>query len=72
MFVLTKVHLILYRNLLYMKKCIALILTFVLVAATNAQKIDYSLVDKDDYREMNFEIIGKLGSNIAAKFANEF
>jgi hypothetical protein len=29
-----------------------------------AQQIDYSEVDKDDYREMNFEIIGKMGNNI--------
>ncbi|MBM3443724.1 MAG: hypothetical protein FJX83_01865 [Bacteroidetes bacterium] len=31
---------------------------------SSAQKISYSEVDRDDYREMNFEIIGKMGSNI--------
>jgi hypothetical protein len=65
LFVLTKVHLILYGNPKLMKKCIILIIALVAVTLTKAQKIDYSLVDKDDYREMNFEIIGKLGTNIA-------
>jgi len=29
-----------------------------------AQKIDYSLVDREDFKEMNFEIIGRMGNNI--------
>lgn len=29
-----------------------------------AQKIDYSLVDKEDFKEMSFEIVGKLNNNI--------
>ena len=48
-----------------MKKCITLIIALLAITLTKAQKIDYSMVDKDDYREMNFEIIGKLGNNIA-------
>lgn len=39
----------------------ALFLTF---SIAKAQKIDYSLVDKDDFKEMSFEIIGKLNNNI--------
>ena len=30
---------------------------------SNAQKINYSIPDKNDYRDMNFEIIGKVGGN---------
>jgi|1048.fasta_scaffold00295_7 hypothetical protein len=48
-----------------MKKYIFLIIALGTFTLTKAQKIDYSMVDKDDYREMNFEIIGKLGNNIA-------
>ena len=29
-----------------------------------AQRISYSDIDKDDYRQMNFEVIGKVGGNI--------
>lgn len=29
-----------------------------------AQQIEYSVVDRDDYKEINFEIIGKVGGNI--------
>lgn len=29
-----------------------------------AQRIDYSVIDRDDYKDMNFEIIGKVGGNI--------
>ncbi|MEY2587773.1 MAG: hypothetical protein RLY11_1622 [Bacteroidota bacterium] len=35
-----------------------------LLSVAQAQKIDYSLVDKDDFKEMSFEIIGKLNGNI--------
>ena len=35
-----------------------------LVASSFAQKIDYSLVDREDFKEMNFEIIGRMGNNI--------
>jgi hypothetical protein len=65
LFVLTKVDLILYGNPQRMKKSISILFSLMMLFHTQAQKIDYSLVDKDDYREMNFEIIGKLGSNIA-------
>jgi hypothetical protein len=44
----------------------ALIVGFLLMwcFSSVAQKISYSEVDRDDYREMNFEIIGKMGNNI--------
>lgn len=32
--------------------------------SAEAQRISYSEIDKDDYRQMNFEIIGKVGGNI--------
>jgi hypothetical protein len=47
-----------------MKKAILLVLFSVLLGFVQAQKISYSVVDKDDFREMNFEIIGKMGQNI--------
>lgn len=48
-----------------MKKITGLLLFIISLSAVRAQKIDYSVVDKDDYREMNFEIIGKVGGNIS-------
>ena len=48
-----------------MKKLIGSLFALCLVLTIKAQKIDYSVVDKDDYREMNFEIIGKVGGNIS-------
>jgi len=48
-----------------MKKITGLLFFIFNLAVANAQKIDYSVVDKDDYREMNFEIIGKVGGNIS-------
>jgi len=42
----------------------ALILVFSISIGAQAQKIDYSLVDKEDVRDMSFEIIGKLNGNI--------
>jgi len=47
-----------------MKHIAIFLLTCLLYLGTFAQQIDYSEVDKDDYREMNFEIIGKMGNNI--------
>ena len=47
-----------------MKHIIIFLLTCLLHLVSSAQQIDYSEVDKDDYREMNFEIIGKMGNNI--------
>jgi len=47
-----------------MKKAILLVLFSVLLGIVQAQKISYSVVDKDDFRELNFEIIGKMGQNI--------
>ena len=35
-----------------------------MTTSVHAQKVDYSLVDRDDLKEMNFEIIGKMGNNI--------
>ena len=32
--------------------------------ALQAQRISYTDIDRDDYRQMNFEIIGKVGGNI--------
>jgi len=48
-----------------MKKFLGTILALYCIMTAAAQKIDYSVVDKDDYREMNFEIIGKVGGNIS-------
>ena len=48
-----------------MKKITGLLFFIFNLAVANAQKIDYSVVDKEDYREMNFEIIGKVGGNIS-------
>ena len=41
-----------------------LAILFSVFSSAQAQKIDYSLVDKEDVRDMNFEIIGKLNGNI--------
>ena len=35
-----------------------------LASALQAQRISYTDIDRDDYRQMNFEIIGKVGGNI--------
>lgn len=48
-----------------MKKLIGSLFALCCVITLKAQRIDYSVVDKDDYREMNFEIIGKVGGNIS-------
>ncbi len=48
-----------------MKKFLGTILALYCIMTAAAQRIDYSVVDKDDYREMNFEIIGKVGGNIS-------
>lgn len=42
---------------------VALFLCITSISAI-AQKIDYSLVDREDFKEMNFEIIGRMGNNI--------
>ena len=44
----------------------ALVVLFLCFSSFSAfsQKIDYSLVDRDDFKEMNFEIIGRMGNNI--------
>ena len=44
----------------------SIIFTILLIWATNlqAQRISYTDIDRDDYRQMNFEIIGKVGGNI--------
>lgn len=44
-------------------KTMLVILTMT-ISSVHAQKIDYSLVDKEDVRDMNFEIIGKMNENI--------
>ena len=48
-----------------MKKLLGTILALYCIMTASAQRIDYSEVDKDDYREMNFEIIGKVGGKIS-------
>lgn len=46
-------------------KYILVVLLFCITTLSGiAQKIDYSLVDREDFKEMNFEIIGKMGNNI--------
>ena len=47
-----------------MKHITIFLLSCLLHLGSIAQQIEYSEVDKDDYREMNFEIIGKMGNNI--------
>ncbi|HSF44949.1 MAG TPA: hypothetical protein VLA58_03030, partial [Chitinophagaceae bacterium] len=43
-----------------------LVLSFFLLASVPAlsQRIFYTDIEKDDYRQMNFEIIGRVGGNI--------
>lgn len=47
-----------------MKPSIILSAFLLLSAFAQAQKISYSEVDREDQREMNFEIIGKVGGNV--------
>lgn len=47
-----------------MKYILLLFICTLFQLGLTAQQIDYSEVDKDDYRDMNFEIIGKMGNNI--------
>lgn len=47
-----------------MKNILTILLLTFSVGMLHAQKIDYSIPDKDDIRDMNFEIIGKVGGNI--------
>ena len=47
-----------------MKTIILLFALIISAASVNAQKITYSEVDREDQREMNFEIIGKVGGNV--------
>ena len=49
------------KNRQYLK-C-TLVILFSVFSFAQAQKIDYSLVDKEDVRDMSFEIIGKLNGN---------
>lgn len=44
---------------------IAFICLFFLALPASAQRIFYSDVEKDDYRQMNFEVIGRVGGNIS-------
>ena len=46
-----------------MKKTLLLISLMFSFGLLQAQKISYSVTDKDDIRDMNFEIIGKVGGN---------
>lgn len=41
-----------------------LVSLFLLSSVSQAQRIFYSDIEKDDYRQTNFEIIGKVGGNI--------
>ena len=45
-------------------KTIAPLLIFILPLFSSAQRIHYSEPERDDYRQVNFEIIGKLQNNI--------
>src|SRR5688572_25103656 len=47
-----------------MKKLFLAICLLLPVHILLAQRIYYSDIEKDDYRQMNFEIIGKVGGNI--------
>src|SRR5512137_1346115 len=52
-----------------MKTCVMNILSklFILIllpALSMAQRIHYSTIERDDYRQMNFEIIGKVDGKI--------
>ncbi len=47
-----------------MKIHIAVILLFLLPVSTMAQRISYTEPEKDDYRQVNFEIIGKVSGDI--------
>lgn len=47
-----------------MKTRILLFTAILLAYHVQAQKISYSEVDREDQREMNFEIIGKVGGNV--------
>ncbi|MCW3088158.1 MAG: hypothetical protein JWQ78_1544, partial [Sediminibacterium sp.] len=49
-----------------MKKPVALIIAFLLIAGlgSHAQKITYTEPDRDDSRTMNFEVIGKMNGKI--------
>lgn len=65
MFVLTKVELILCGKPTVMNKSLLILISLCCSLSMQAQKIDYSEVDRDDFREMNFEIIGKVGGNFS-------
>ena len=47
-----------------MKQAVVVFLIGLSSFSAFSQKIDYSLVDREDFKEMNFEIIGKMGNNI--------
>jgi hypothetical protein len=43
-----------------LKHCLFLVITLFLCVAVNAQSITYSAPDRDDSRNMNFEVLGRL------------
>src|SRR4051812_25088725 len=47
-----------------MKRTIAVFLCLISVYVVNAQRVIYSETDKNDYRQTEFEIIGKINGNI--------
>ena len=47
-----------------MRTRIALICLLSASLTAGAQRISYSEIDKDDYRQMNFEIVGRVGGNV--------
>ncbi len=47
-----------------MKRVLVFLFLYFSSFSAFSQKIDYSLVDRDDFKEMNFEIIGRMGNNI--------
>lgn len=53
-----------FGKLLLMKIFLIALCSFFAIVPARAQRIYYSEIERDDYRQMNFEIIGKVGGNI--------
>ncbi len=49
---------------LILMKILLIAFCFFAIPSADAQRIYYSEIERDDYRQMNFEIIGKVGGNI--------
>jgi hypothetical protein len=57
-------NVLLSRKTVVMKTLHIIVLFFLASFTGQAQRIYYSQIERDDYRQMNFEIIGKVGGNI--------